>query len=95
MPARICWAVWRCRSLPRPCSLAGLALLARPVTQEDFGWVAYAPLATGPVVLQGLMIMGPWIWAGVALISIGLLLLAFWSGYRTGRQARDRGDDSR
>ena len=75
--------------------LAGLALLARPVTQEDFGWVAYAPLATGPVVLQGLMIMGPWIWAGVALISIGLLLLAFWSGYRTGRQARDRGDDSR
>ena len=75
--------------------LAGLALLARPVTQEDFGWVAYAPLATGPVVLQGLMIMGAWIWAGVALISIGLLLLAFWSGYRTGRQARGRGDDSR
>jgi len=39
--------------------------------------------------------MGPWTWAGVALIGIGLLLLAFWSGYRTGRQARDRGDDSR
>ncbi|GIU54466.1 hypothetical protein NicSoilC12_02150 [Arthrobacter sp. NicSoilC12] len=75
--------------------LAGLALVAQPVTQEDFGWVAYAPVATGPVVLQGLMVMGPWIWAGVALISFGLLLLAFWSGYRTGRQARDRGDDSR
>lgn len=75
--------------------VAGLVFLAQPVSQEDFGWVAYAPLPTGPVVLQGLMIMGPWTWAGVALIGIGLLLLAFWSGYRTGRQARDRGDDSR
>lgn len=75
--------------------VAGLVFLSQPVPQEDFGWVAYAPLPTGPVVLQGLMIMGPWTWAGVALIGIGLLLLAFWSGYRTGRQARDRGDDSR
>ena len=75
--------------------LAGLALLARPVTQEDFGWVAYAPLATGPVVPQGLMFMGASAWTGSALIGVGLLVLAFWSGYRTGRQARDRGDDSR
>jgi len=75
--------------------VAGLVFLAQPVSQEDFGWVAYAPLPTGPVVLQGLLIMGPWTWAGVALIGIGLLLLAFWSGYRTGRQAPDRGDDSR
>jgi len=74
--------------------VAGLVFLAQPVSQEDFGWVAYAPLPTGPVVLQGLLIMGPWTWAGVALIGIGLLLLAFWSGYRTGRQAPDRGDDT-
>jgi heme/copper-type cytochrome/quinol oxidase subunit 1 len=75
--------------------VAGLVFLAQPVSQENVGWFAYAPLPTGPVVLQGLMIMGPWTWAGVALIGIGLLLLAFWSGYRTGRQARDRGVDSR
>lgn len=75
--------------------LAGLILLAQPVSQEDFGWFAYAPLPTGPVVPQGLMFMGAGAWAGVALIGVGLLVLAFWSGYRTGRQSRDRGDGSR
>ncbi len=75
--------------------LAGLVFLAQPVSQEDFGWTAYAPLATGPVVPQGLMFMGPAAWTGVTLIGVGLLVLAFWSGYRTGRQGRGRGDDSR
>jgi heme/copper-type cytochrome/quinol oxidase subunit 1 len=75
--------------------LAGLVFLAQPVSQEDFGWFAYAPLATGPVVPQGLMFMGAAAWTGSALIGVGLLVLAFWSGYRTGRQARGRGDDSR
>ena len=75
--------------------LAGLVLLAQPVPQEDFGWFAYAPLATGPVVPQGLMFMGATAWAGAALIGVGLLVLAFWSGYRAGRQVRDRGDGSR
>lgn len=75
--------------------LTGLALLAQPVPQEDFGWVAYAPLATGPVVPQGLMFMGPGAWTGVTLIGVGLLVLAFWSGYRTGRQARDRSGEAR
>ena len=75
--------------------LAGLVLLAQPVSQEDFGWFAYSPLATGPVVPQGLMFMGPTAWTGVTLIGVGLLVLAFWSGYRTGRQSLVRGDDSR
>ena len=38
--------------------------------------------------------MGAEAWAGVALIGGGLLVLAFWTGYLTGRQARDRSDDS-
>ncbi|SDL96531.1 hypothetical protein SAMN04487916_11955 [Arthrobacter sp. ov407] len=75
--------------------LAGLVFLAQPVPQENFGWFAYAPLAEGPVVPQGLMFMGPAAWTGVTLIGVGLLVLAFWSGYRTGRQTRGRGDDSR
>jgi hypothetical protein len=41
------------------------------------------------------MFMGASAWAGSALIGAGLLVLAFWSGYRTGRQARDRSGDSR
>jgi hypothetical protein len=69
--------------------LAGLVLLAQPVPQEDFGWFAYAPLASRPVVPQGLVFMGPETWTGVALIGAGLLVLAFWSGYRAGRQIRD------
>ncbi|MFF2244917.1 hypothetical protein ACFVTM_12145 [Arthrobacter sp. NPDC058130] len=75
--------------------LAGLVLLAQPVSSEDFGWFAYAPLATRPVVPQGLMFMGAETWTGVAFIGVGLLVLAFWSGYRTGRQTRDRDDESR
>ncbi len=74
--------------------LAGLVFLAQPVSQEDFGWIGYAPLATGPVLPQGLMFMGASAWAGSALIGVGLLVLAFWSGYRTGRQARDRSGES-
>ena len=75
--------------------LAGLVLLAQPVPAEDFGWFAYAPLDSQIVVPQGLMFMGPAAWTGVALIGAGLLVLAFWSGYRAGRQARDRDADSR
>ena len=74
--------------------LAGLVFLAQPVQQEDFGWFAYAPLATGPVLPQGLMFMGASAWTGSALIGVGLLVLAFWSGFRTGRQARDGSGDS-
>ena len=74
--------------------LAGLVLLALPAPQEDFGWFAYTPLPARPVPLPGLIFMGPEAWAGVALIGVGLLMLAFWSGYLTGRQARDRSDDS-
>jgi len=74
--------------------LAGLALLALPAPQEDFGWFAYAPLPVGPVPFPGLIFMGAEAWTGVALIGAGLLMLAFWSGYRTGRQARGRGDES-
>ena len=75
--------------------LAGLVLLAQPVPAEDFGWFAYAPLDSQLVVPQGLMFMGAAAWTGAALIGAGLLVLAFWSGYRTGRQARDRDADSR
>ncbi|WP_208749742.1 hypothetical protein [Arthrobacter sp. PM3] len=80
--------------------LAGLILLAWPAPREDVGWFAYTPLPARPVLPQGLVFMGAGAWAGVALTGAGLLVLAFWTGYRAGRQARerpggDRGGDSR
>jgi heme/copper-type cytochrome/quinol oxidase subunit 1 len=85
--------------------LAGLVLLAWPAPQEDVGWFAYTPLPARPVLPQGLVFMGAGAWAGVALTGAGLLVLAFWTGYRAGRQAGerpagnrqagDRGGDSR
>ncbi|MDN4644571.1 hypothetical protein [Arthrobacter sp. PsM3] len=71
---------------------AGMVLLSLPVRQENFGWFAYAPLSQQAFVPQGLLIMDAEKWAGVVLAGVGLLTLAFWSGYRTGRQSRRRGD---
>ena len=68
--------------------VAGAVLLSLPVRQENFGWFAYAPLSQQTFAGQGLLIMDAEKWTGVGLLGAGLLLLAFWSGYRTGRQPR-------
>lgn len=70
--------------------LAGLIVLAWPAPQDELGWFAYTPLPARPVLPQGLVFMGAGAWAGVALIGAGLLVLAFWTGYRAGRQAGER-----
>ena len=73
--------------------LAGLILTSLPVGSEDFGWFAYAPLSRQTFQLQGLFMIGAEAWTGIALISLGLLILTFWSGYRVGsrhRQAREQ-----
>jgi hypothetical protein len=64
--------------------LAGLILTSLPVRTENFGWFAYAPLSQQTFQLQGLLMIGPEAWTGIAMISLGLLILAFWSGYRVG-----------
>ncbi|MCU1511515.1 MAG: hypothetical protein JWO34_1355 [Arthrobacter sp.] len=68
--------------------LAGLILTSLPVRSQDFGWFAYAPLSQQTFQLQGLVLIGPEAWAGIAMISLGLLILAFWSGYRVGSRSR-------
>jgi uncharacterized membrane protein len=68
--------------------LAGLILTSLPVRSENFGWFAYAPLSQQTFQLQGLVMIGPEAWAGIAMISLGLLILAFWSGYRVGAHRR-------
>ncbi|AOT02437.1 hypothetical protein [Arthrobacter sp. U41] len=69
---------------------AGTVCLLQPVRQEDFGWFAYAPLSQQVFTGQGLVIMDAGKWAGVALVGLGLLTLAFWSGYRAGRHPGGR-----
>ena len=70
----------------------GVVLLSMPVRQESFGWFAYAPLSQQTFAAPGLLIMDAEKWAGVVLTGLGLLTLAFWSGYRAGRRPGRRGD---
>lgn len=65
---------------------AGAVLLSLPVRQENFGWFAYAPLSEQVFAGQGLLVMDAEKWTGVGLLGAGLLILAFWSGYRTAMQ---------
>jgi heme/copper-type cytochrome/quinol oxidase subunit 1 len=71
--------------------LAGLILTSLPVRPRDVGWVAYAPISQQAFQLQGLVLIGPEAWTGIAMISLGLLILAFWSGYRVGARRRHLG----
>lgn len=71
--------------------LAGLVLTALPVRSHDVGWFAYAPLSQQTFQLQGLLLLGPETWTGIAMITLGLLILAFWSGYRFGTRQRHLG----
>jgi hypothetical protein len=68
--------------------LAGLILTSLPVRSENIGWFAYAPLPQQAFQLQGLVMVGAEAWTGIAMISLGLLVLAFWSGYRLGSHRR-------
>lgn len=71
--------------------LAGLVLTSLPVRSQDVGWFAYAPLSQQTFQLQGLVLIGAEAWTGIAMISLGLLILAFWSGYRVGARRRHPG----
>ena len=67
---------------------AGAVFLSLPVRQEEFGWFAYAPLSEQTFAAPGLLVMDAEKWAGVVLVSLGLLTLAFWSGVLAGRRSR-------
>jgi hypothetical protein len=56
----------------------------------SFGWFAYAPLSNEPFSGSGLAFVTPGTQAGLAIAVVGLLVLAFWAGYRTGTKASPR-----
>lgn len=67
---------------------AGAVFLSLPVRQEEFGWFAYAPLSQQTFAVPGLLVIDAEKWAGVVLVGLGLLTLAFWSGVLAGRRTR-------
>ncbi|MDP9982525.1 heme/copper-type cytochrome/quinol oxidase subunit 1 [Pseudarthrobacter oxydans] len=66
---------------------AGAVFLSLPGL-EEFGWFAYAPLSRQTFAAPGLLVMDAEKWAGVVLVGLGLLTLAFWSGVLAGRHSR-------
>jgi len=54
---------------------------------RDFtGWFAYAPLSNKPFVANGAAFVTQGTQIGLAVMVAGLLVLAFWAGYRLGRK---------
>jgi hypothetical protein len=50
------------------------------------GWFAYAPLSNAPFSANGAAFITQGTQAGLAIMGAGLLVLAFWAGYRVGRR---------
>lgn len=52
------------------------------------GWFAYAPLSNQPFNGPGLAFLSVGAQIGLGIAIAGLLVLAFWAGYRLGRKTR-------
>ncbi|WP_461172638.1 hypothetical protein M1D93_16925 [Arthrobacter sp. Z1-9] len=70
--------------------LAGCFIAWSNSQNVSFGWFAYAPLDNEPFSGSGLSFVTPGTQAGLAIAVAGLLVLAFWAGYRIGRKAGTR-----
>ncbi|MDJ0314982.1 hypothetical protein [Arthrobacter sp. H35-D1] len=62
---------------------AGIVTALWTQSQPSFGWFAYVPLSNETFNGGGLVYLDAGTKVGVALTAAGLLVLAFWSGYRT------------
>lgn len=52
----------------------------------SFGWFAYAPLSEQIFMGDGVAFVSQGMQVGLTIAVLGLLVLAFWAGYRIGRQ---------
>jgi heme/copper-type cytochrome/quinol oxidase subunit 1 len=55
------------------------------LNRDYIGWFAYAPLSNTPFSANGAALVTQGTQIGLAFAVVGLLLLAFWAGYRIGR----------
>jgi heme/copper-type cytochrome/quinol oxidase subunit 1 len=63
-------------------------LVAWSNANASIGWFAYAPLSNELFTGNGVVLVRQGTQIGLALAVTGLLVLAFWAGYRIGRNAR-------
>ncbi|WP_343319448.1 hypothetical protein AAFM46_02870 [Arthrobacter sp. TMP15] len=63
--------------------ITGILLAMGASGSAEVGWFAYAPLSNEMVSSNALFFIGPRAKVGLASMALGLMLLAFWSGYRT------------
>jgi heme/copper-type cytochrome/quinol oxidase subunit 1 len=56
------------------------------LNRDYVGWFAYAPLSNTPFSGNGIAFISQGTQIGLAIAVVGLLLLAFWAGYRIGRR---------
>ncbi|WP_426228268.1 hypothetical protein [Pseudarthrobacter sp. DSP2-3-2b1] len=71
--------------------LAGLAavlagLFIAWLNRDYVGWVAHAPLSNTTFTANGAALVTQGTQVGLAIVVLGLLMLAFWAGYRIGRR---------
>jgi heme/copper-type cytochrome/quinol oxidase subunit 1 len=62
-------------------------LVAWSNATTSFGWFAYAPLSNQLFTGSGVSVVSQGTQIGLAVAVTGLLVLAFWAGYRIGRRA--------
>ena len=60
------------------------AATAADLNRDFVGWFAYAPLSNAPFSANGAAFITQGTQAGLAIMGAGLLVLAFWAGYRVG-----------
>lgn len=81
------------RVLAAAVPIVGLAtvvvgcLVAWSNANASFGWFAYAPLSNELFTGNGIAFVTQGTQIGLAVAVVGLLVLAFWAGYRIGKRA--------
>ncbi len=90
-PGRVDWA--RVAGILIPVTailivILGTAIILVAGSEASFGWFAYAPLSNTTFLPEGIVYLGASSRVGMALCGVGLVVLAFWMGYRTGRRRR-------
>lgn len=75
--------------------LAGLAtvlvgVLVALLNRDYIGWFAYAPLSNTTFTANGAALITQGTQVGLAIVVLGLLVLALWAGYRIGRRGLSR-----
>lgn len=65
-------------------------LIAWSNANASIGWFAYAPLSNQLFPGSGVAFVSQGTQIGLAVAVTGLLVLAFWAGYRIGRTAHPR-----